>query len=147
MGDYALQSDVDARVGTVQLARLTADSGSTPDATKVAAAIVDAETEVNASLAKRIATPVNLTLYPDLADWLKGLTVPLAIERVYALRGIYPGTVKSDAANVRAELKAYVAGDRAAPGATTPASTESNGPPDTWGFQPLKSGRSNMEGL
>lgn len=147
MGNYAVQADIEAEVSTTTLAQLTTDSGTSPDSAKIANAIALSEIEIDSSLAKRIATPVNLSLFPDLANWLKGLTVPIAIKRLYGLRGICPPEVKTAWQTARAEIAAYVAGDRAAPGATTPASTASDGPEDEWGYQPLKSGRTNMEGL
>lgn len=76
---YAVAADLLARVGEVLYARLTDRTDGVAGDTAVASAIVtEAEALVNAELARRYATPLDLTASPELAEVLKARTIDLA---------------------------------------------------------------------
>ena len=147
MPTYAVQADVEAEITTATAARLTTATGSVPDATIIAEQIDLAEVEVNQYLSKRIAVPVDLTEHPDLADWLKGMTLAITVYRLFARRRIPNSVVRDTYHREKEDLQKYVDGELTTPAGETITDTLSEAPVEEWGYQTLKSGRSNMEGL
>jgi len=76
---YITTAQLEDRLGSTLYARLTDRvNGTTPDS-KVAQQIVnDAEALADSHLAKRYATPINLTAHPELADVLEARVLDLA---------------------------------------------------------------------
>jgi phage gp36-like protein len=76
---YITTTQLESRLGSTLYARLTDRvNGTTADAT-VAQQIVDgAEALANAHLARRYATPIDLTAHPELADILAARVLDLA---------------------------------------------------------------------
>lgn len=147
MGNYVSQADVEIEIPTVTLAQLTATSGTTPDAATVEQQIGFAESELDASLGQRIKTPVNLSEFPDLANWVKGLALAFAVWRLYHLKNMRVPPVDDAYKAARERLASFVAGETAVPGALTPTETSVTGPPDEWGGETRKAGRANQVGL
>ena len=143
MGNYASQTELQNHVGTVDLARLTADSGSTPNATIVAQEIDLAEGEVDGYLSTRYTTPINLAATPDLTDWLKQLTLKIAAWRCWHRRNVKIPSVELDYKDAIEQLKSFVAGEAEGPGADIPEAIAK----DQWGFSEAKATPDTMEGL
>jgi len=76
---YVSTSDLSARLGATLYARLTDRVNGTSASETVALQIVqEAEAEANSYLAKRYATPVDLTAHPELKDVLDQRVLDLA---------------------------------------------------------------------
>ena len=130
---YIVQSDLETRVGTARLGQLTAETGSTPDATAVAEIMASAEGEVNGYLARRHAVPVDLSAHPDLAATLKGYCLDIAAYRAFSRRPPVAEDVSKARGNAIEWLKAVSEGKIVLPAAATPASTNADDPKPTWG--------------
>jgi len=76
---YITSAQLSERLGTTLYARLTDRVNGTTANSAVAQQIVDeAEAEANGYLARRYATPVNLTAHPELANLLQARVLDLA---------------------------------------------------------------------
>jgi len=147
MGNYASVADVSAELTSAIAAQLTTDSGTTPDSTVINEQIDRAEKAVDAYLSKRIAVPVNVSTYPDMADWVKRLTLAVVVWQLYNRRRTSVPTVNAAYNAVIDELKAFVEGDVTTPAGEVVPSTLSEGASGNWGSETLVSGRDNQVGL
>ncbi len=85
---YITNADVEERLGTSTYVQLTDDPGTgTADEDKGNEARLGAEGEVNSYLARRVAVPVDLATWPELAGLLKSVVLDLV---EYRLRGRRP---------------------------------------------------------
>jgi phage gp36-like protein len=76
---YTTISQLESRLGSTLYARLTDRvNGTTADATVAQRIVDEAEALANAQLAKRYATPIDLTAHPELADVLEARVLDLA---------------------------------------------------------------------
>lgn len=83
---YTTTSALQARLGTSVYARLTDRvAGTTADSTVAQQILNEADAEVNAHLARRYQTPVDLAARPELAEVLEARTLDLA--EYFAWRG------------------------------------------------------------
>ena len=136
MGNYATSAELIARIGTTKAAELTADTGTTPDTTKLEAAIEEAEGEVDGYLAQREETPVTDA---GSANLLRGMTLDLAACAVFLLRSEVPANFERKAQLTREWLSKYAEGKVRRPGSTS-ADME-------YDSETRVSGHENMEGL
>lgn len=146
MGSYANVTDVEAELTTLTVARLTTTSGVIPDDAITNEQIDLAEQEINAYLTKRVKVPV-VTTDASMKDWLKGLTLAITVYRLYKRKTIDTPLIKDAYNRAREDLKAFVEGEISTPSAIDIDGTLSEEPESEYGFQPLASGRTNMEGL
>jgi phage gp36-like protein len=82
---YSTQEDVAKQVPPAELAELTTEAGSEPDAEVVAEAIAQADAEIDSYLAKRYTLP--LAAVPAR---VKALSVDLAAYHLYSRRSAMP---------------------------------------------------------
>jgi phage gp36-like protein len=76
---YVTTTQLQARLGSTLHARLTDRvNGTTADSTVAQQIVDDAEALANSHLAKRYATPIDLTAHPELADVLEARVLDLA---------------------------------------------------------------------
>jgi phage gp36-like protein len=80
---YCTQADIVKLLPEGELAQLTAETGSTPDAAVVSEAIAKAGAEIDAYLAVRYVLPLETT-----PNQVKHLAVDLAIYHLYSRRGM-----------------------------------------------------------
>ena len=83
---YIVNQDIIDRVGNAKAAQLTTDSGSVPSQTVLDEVRESAEGEANGYLARRYATPVDLSAHADLAGTLKGFVLDIAVYRLMSRR-------------------------------------------------------------
>jgi phage gp36-like protein len=87
MVSYATNADIEERLGTTTYIELTDDTGSgQADDDKVTESRLAAEAEIDSSLGRRYAVPIEATGQPVLAAMLKRLTVDLAEYRLRCRR-------------------------------------------------------------
>lgn len=90
---YITNADIEERLGPSAYVQLTDDTGGgVADTGKVDEARLGAEGEVNSYLALRVAVPVDLSRWPELAGILKSVVLDLV---EYRLRGRRPPVVVS----------------------------------------------------
>lgn len=82
---YCIQSDIEKLVPTQELAQITTESGSTPDADVVTEMIAKADAEIDAYCGSRYTVP--FTTVPDI---VASLSVDMAIYHLYSRRSIAP---------------------------------------------------------
>lgn len=76
---YITTTQLQSRLGSTLYARLTDRvSGTTADGSVAQQIVDEAEALANAHLAKRYATPIDLTAHPELADVLEARVLDLA---------------------------------------------------------------------
>jgi phage gp36-like protein len=76
---YITTTQLQSRLGSTLYARLTDRvNGTTADGTVAQQIVDEAEALANAHLAKRYATPIDLTAHPELADVLEARVLDLA---------------------------------------------------------------------
>lgn len=76
---YITTTQLESRLGSTLYARLTDRvNGTTADGTVAQQIVDEAEALANAHLAKRYATPIDLTTHPELADVLEARALDLA---------------------------------------------------------------------
>lgn len=134
-------------IGTIKAARLTADTGDTPDDDKVNSAIDEAERELWSYVSIRYAVPVDLTLHPGALEVLRIQTKRLATHILYMLRGTMPPANENDREHAIDWLEALAKGDVNLPTVAAPAATESVGPAVELNYQVRTSGRENLQDL
>lgn len=141
MGAYLNSTDLENRVGLTRLTQLLADTGSAIDSAVLDEVIDSAEGEINGYLARRYATPVDLTSHPDLAATLKGYALDVASYRAHARRPPAPEDIRKSRDDAIAWLKLVSEGKVVLPAATTPATTNADDPKPTWGSSPQNAAR------
>ena len=125
---YASATDLTNRLGTRTAAELTADSGSTPDTTKLTEDANAASAEVDGYLARRYAVPIDLAAHPELAPLLKGITLDLGAYRTHCRRQPVPEEI-SKARQAAVEWCLRVSrGEILLPATTTPTPTTADSP-------------------
>ena len=82
---YCTQDDIEILIPEEELAELTTESGSIPDAEVVAEAIAKADAEIDSYLAVKYAVP-----FADVPDRVKSLSVYMAIYHLYTRRSVVP---------------------------------------------------------
>jgi phage gp36-like protein len=82
---YCTQSDLEKLIPTEELAQLTTESGSSPDANVVTEAIAMADAEIDAYCGKQYAVP-----FSPVPDRVKSLSVDMAIYHLYSRRSVAP---------------------------------------------------------
>lgn len=148
MSSYATQTELENYIGgATQLARLTADSGSTPNATVVAQELGCGQGEADSYLSRRIKTPVDFTLYPALESWLKGIVLAIVARRCWHRRQIKIPSVEEAYKDAVRQLADFAAGTTAAPGDTAPAASVTDAPATVWGYEEAKATADLMVGL
>jgi len=91
---YAINQDVIDRLGTALAAQLTTPASSTvPDQNQITIAREGAEGLINSYLARRYATPVDITLDAGAAALLKAATIDVAEFRLRERRPPVPDDV------------------------------------------------------
>ncbi len=80
---YCTQADLLALIPEKELAQLTAETGNTPDAEVVAAAIAKADAEIDGYLGLRYVLPLAAT-----PPQIKSLSEDMAVYHLYSRRGI-----------------------------------------------------------
>lgn len=76
---YTTTTQLESRLGSTLYARLTDRvNGTTADGTVAQQIVDEAEALANARLAKRYATPIDLTAHPELTDVLEARVLDLA---------------------------------------------------------------------
>ncbi|MCO6436542.1 MAG: DUF1320 domain-containing protein [Phycisphaerae bacterium] len=144
MGTYLTAQDVVDRIGSDAAARLTTDSGTTPNTTKIDAVITEAEGEAHGYLARRYAVPVDLTSHPDVEATLRGHVMALTLYRLYALRPPVSETHRNGRNDAVEWLKGVAKGEIVLPAATTPASQTSDTPVASWGSSSANASRETI---
>ena len=87
MPTYAAALDLQERLGDATALRLTTDSGTSVNATKLTQALDRAEGTINSYLRERYDTPIAISGdQSDLSAWLFNLTLDMAEWHVYQLR-------------------------------------------------------------
>lgn len=135
MGNYASRAELIARFADeITLAHLlgSADTGSA-DTAAIDEVIGKAEGEVDASAAQKFSVPLDVAGDTVLGNWIKSITLDLAVANSHARSGNVPEPVANDRDHVRAWLKELVAGTVQLPSARTEATTVSRDPVSTWG--------------
>ncbi len=130
---YIVNADIVLRVGDDATVQLTADTGSSVDATVLDEIRLSSEGEVNGYLAKRYAVPVDLSAHPDAAGTLKGFTLDLAVYRLHTRRAPANKDVQQMRDNAIEWLKGIAEGKINLPVAVTPAATTADDPIVAWG--------------
>lgn len=125
---YVTNADIEKRLGPSAYVQLTDDAGSgIADPEKVDEARLGAEGEVNSYLALRVAVPVDLGRWPELAGTLKSVVLDLV---EYRLRGRRP-PVSASVIQRRAEavqwLERVARGEAALPVCAEPAANAAAG--------------------
>lgn len=93
---YVTNSDVELRLGTTAYVQLTDDGGAgVADETKVDAARLAAESEVDSYLGTRYRVPIDLSVYPEVASLLKSVVLDLVEYRLRSRFLPVPGDVVS----------------------------------------------------
>ena len=130
---YIVNQDIIDRVGNAKAAQLTTDSGSTPDSAVLDEVRKSSEGEADSYLARRYATPVDLTAHPELAATLKGFVLDIAVYRLHGRRA--PVSEAHEKARDQAIewLKQLAEGKIVLPAASTPSSTNADDPLSAWG--------------
>ncbi|HEB79262.1 MAG TPA: DUF1320 domain-containing protein [Rhodospirillales bacterium] len=124
---YTVNQQLIDRVGTEVAARLTTDSGGVPDDDKVTAARAGAEGEVNAYLAPRWQTPVDLSVNAETSQAITRMVLDLGEYALKSLRQpVDEGSVRlrTDAIKFLKDLRD---GTAALPGLVALASPTSQG--------------------
>lgn len=125
---YADATDLANALGTRTAAELTADSGSTPDTTKLTEDVNAASAEIDGYLARRYATPISLTVHPELAPLLKSMTLRVAVYNTHNRRQPVPEEI-SNARKAAVEWGSKVSrGEIVLPAATTPTPATADAP-------------------
>lgn len=84
---YITNTDIELRLGAAAYVQLADDDGDgQADAAVVDEARLGAEGEVNAYLARRYRTPIDLAVHPDVADLLASSSLDLAEYRLRTRR-------------------------------------------------------------
>jgi len=92
---YLTSDQVIDRVGgTVRAAKLTTESGGTPDATQIATIVNGVESEIDSYLEKRYETPIAST-YTKARAVLTGKALDLAAYEIHKLRSPIPDAVNT----------------------------------------------------
>jgi phage gp36-like protein len=134
MGDYASTAELETRFeDDAELAYLTDNvAAGEPDDAVLTDVLEAAEGEINSGLAKKYATPVDVSVDSTLAALLKRKTLDLA-EVYLHRRGEDASEVKQDQLDQVLEWVDRIAkGERVLVGAVTAASTTSADPRATW---------------
>jgi phage gp36-like protein len=147
MGNYATTTNLIARIGTQKAAELTSDSGSTPDTTKLEAAITPSEGEMDGNLAPRVFVPVSASTFPEAMPMLREFAIDLAVPRLYLLRTVVPPDIAEQARITREWLARFAKGEVDLPTSSTPTSTASRAPDAEFGYDTRVSTREDMAGL
>jgi len=123
---YITTSDLSARLGTTTYARLTDRvNGTTADGTVAQQIVDEAEAEANSYLARRYATPLDLTAHPELANVLASRVLDLAEHiawRASPFMADLPGRVKATHDAAVQWFTQVAAGTLQLPAASSPAS-------------------------
>ena len=110
MGTYLSASEVVTRIGTTQAAQLTADSGTTPDTTKIGLMIDEVEGVVHGYLSKRITIPVVQADYGETFKAVVGVVMRMTVFQLHALRPPVADAIKSNNESALQWLKDVAAG-------------------------------------
>jgi phage gp36-like protein len=102
---YCTQSDIEKQIPTLELAELTAESGSTPDAAAVTEAIAKADAEIDSYLALKYSVPIS-----PVPARLRSLSEDIAIYYLYSRRSTIADLRKDNYRNAIDFLKSIVAG-------------------------------------
>lgn len=102
---YCTQADIEALLPPTTLAELTAEVGGVPDPTVVAAAIAQAQAEIDSYLGKRYVLP-----FTETPPRVKTLAVDLAVYHLYARRDVMPEGRRDRYKDAVAFLKDVAAG-------------------------------------
>ena len=102
---YCTQSDIEKLIPTQELAELTTESGSTPDAAVVTEAIAKADAEIDSYLGSIFSLPLSGT-----PARLKGLSEDIAIYSLYVRRSTVPEARKKAYDDAIAFLRLVVEG-------------------------------------
>lgn len=113
---YATAEQMIDRLGERRAAELSAESGEIPDTAVIDAALVDAGSEINLTLATRWVTPVDTAVDATLAAALTTLTMDLAEYRLHLRRPPVPEDVKANRDRAVSMLTALGKGDATLPG-------------------------------
>lgn len=110
---YCLQADIEKLIPALELAELTAESGSTVDAAVVTEAITKADAEIDSYCQKFYTVP--FTAVPAVVE---ALSVDLAIYHLYSRRSVVPDIRKYRYESAIKFLAAVAAGELLVAGAT-----------------------------
>lgn len=136
MGNYASRAELIARfTDELEAAHLagSADTGSA-DTAVLDEVIGKAEGEVDASAAQKFSVPLDVAGDVVLGNWIKSITLDLAVANLHARSGNVPEPIAVDRDHVRAWLKELAMGTVQLPSARTEATTVSRDPVSTWGI-------------
>ena len=126
---YLTNTDIENRVGTAAYVQLTDDDGDNQADTVVVDEVrLGAEGEVNSYLARRFAVPIDLTVYPELSDLLKSITLDLVEMRLRARRPPVPDATLRSHGDALAWLRGVAEGAIALPSASPISPTGLQGP-------------------
>jgi phage gp36-like protein len=148
---YVSRTDLSERLGATLYARLTDRvSGAAADDAVADRIMAEAEAEADSYLALRYATPIDLTLHPELGEVLKQRVLDLA--EYIAWRGSpfvadLPGRVQSLYAEARAWFSAVGTGRLSLPAVTPPAGRVAADDSPRYRASPRRFTAEELEGL
>lgn len=147
MGNYASRAELIARFKDEKEASFLAGSSDTnaADTAVLDEVIGKAEGEVDASAAQKFSVPLDVAGDTVLGNWIKSITLDLAVANLHARSGNVPEPVAVDRDHVRAWLKELVAGTMQLPSGRTETSTVSRDPVSNWGTGNTASDDSNSK--
>jgi phage gp36-like protein len=115
---YCTQSDIEKLIPTLELAELTTESGSSPDAATVTEAIAKADAEIDSYLRAFFTVPLSPT-----SARVKSLSEDIAIYYLYMRRSTIPEPRQKAYDNAIAFLKLVAAGKASIPSTSVTASS------------------------
>ena len=125
---YAINADVQERLGSLLYVQLTDDTGTgSADEDKVTEGREAAEGEVNSYLGRRYAVPVDVSTHSELAALLKSITLDVTEQRLHSRRPPVPAAVQQRLEAAVRWLERVAAGTVVLPAATEPAGNDATG--------------------
>jgi phage gp36-like protein len=115
---YCSQSDIEKQIPTLELAELTTESGSTPDAANVIEAIAKADAEIDSYLGAVFAVPLSVA-----PARVKSLSEDISIYYLYMRRSTIPEVRQKAYDDAIAFLKLVAIGKASIPSTSVSASS------------------------
>lgn len=115
MGAYITNANVIARLGTDTAARLSAESGTSPDTALIDTIILEAESIVNAHLVDRVDIPIDQVTYPNAYRYAASHSMTVTIYRLAYRRPPVPEDWKLAYQQAIEELQKVADGDLSLP--------------------------------